>query len=260
MRVMLLMPAHNTVQTLAATVAEVPARYRSDILVVDDGSRDGTAELARSLGLEVISHPRNLGYGATQKTGYTEALARGLDAVVMIHSDNQYSAAAIPALLEPLRTDRADAVLGSRRLEDDPRALGMPGWRYLGNRFLTSCENRVLGLRLTDYHSGLRAYNTNLLRAVSFDKNSDDFVFDQQILVQARAAGLRIMEVPARCRYAHDTSSISFSGSVSYGLGTLRTLALYRRHKRSPDPNGLLNPRQTFSGPERPLNRPEATD
>ncbi len=234
--VWIVMPALNSAATLAATVADIPARFRHQVLLVDDGSRDRTVAEARTLGLEVVSHPRNRGYGAAQKTGFQEVLARGADLVVLLHSDFQYDAAALPALVAPILEGRADAVLGSRLLAGDPRAHGMPWWRYRGNRLLTGCENRTLGLNLSDYHTGLRAYARNYLTTIRFLRNSDGFLFDQQILVQGASAGMRILEVPARCRYTHVTSSISFPGAVRYGLGTLGLLAEYRRFIRQGRP------------------------
>ncbi len=247
----IVMPAYNAEQTLAATVADIPAPFRQRVLLVDDGSRDRTVAEGLALGLEVVSHPRNRGYGAAQKTGYREVLHRGAALVVLLHSDFQYDAATLPSLVTPILDGQADAVLGSRLLEGDPRSLGMAWWRYRGNRLLTVVENRTLKLALTDYHSGLRAYSRTYLRAVRFHRNADGFLFDQQIMVQGVAAGLRIAEIPARCRYTHVTSSISFPRSVAYGVGTLRVMAAYRRFVRDGRPAG------TWLSPAR---RPDAPD
>jgi glycosyltransferase involved in cell wall biosynthesis len=230
--VLVVMPALNAARTLEATVAELPAEYHARLLLVDDGSTDETSRVARALGIPVIAHPENRGYGANQKTCYAEALRQRVDVVVMLHPDHQYDATAVPRLVAPIEAGEADIVLGSRLLAGDPRDQGMPWWRYRGNRVLTTCQNRILGLELTDYHSGLRAFRTAALERLPFRENSDDFLFDQQILVQAVSAGLRIREVPARCRYFPEASSISFPRSVRYGLGTLGLLAGFAGGRR----------------------------
>lgn len=237
------MPAHNTVRTLERTVLEIPAELRSHVLLIDDGSTDGTGELGRKLGLEVLRHERNLGYGAVQKTGYRAALQRGAEAVLMLHSDYQYPAISGPAMLALLADGRADVVLGSRMSEGDPRDAGMGHWRYWGNRGLTAMENLAFNLHLTEYHTGLRAFSARFLQGVRFEGNSDDFVFDQQILAQAVAGDFRIVEIPSACRYFEEASSISFRRSVRYGLATVRVAAAFRLHRAGVFPQPWLEPR-----------------
>jgi glycosyltransferase involved in cell wall biosynthesis len=179
----------------------------------------------------VIRHRRNLGYGGNQKTCYRQALAMGADVVVMLHPDGQYDPAMIPNLCRVIESGEADIVLGSRWLGLDPAKAGMPWWKRLGNRFLTSAENRVLGLNLSEYHTGYRAYSRRFLRAIPFLENSNDFVFDTQVLIQAATFGFRIGEVPAIGRYHADASSVSFRTSTVYGLKTLAALLRYVMHR-----------------------------
>ena len=239
MNVVVVLPAFNAARTLEATIAEIPAEYRDGMLLVDDGSTDDTVGRARDLGLQVVTHTHNRGYGANQKTCYQEALRRGADVAVMVHPDHQYDATAIHDLLSPLLTSDADVVLGSRMLLGDPRSTGMPGWRYRGNRLLTACQNRVFGLDLTDYHTGFRGFTAQFLQAVRFLDNADDFLFDQQILAQAVTGGFRVVEVGVRCRYGPESSSISFAKAVRYGLGTLQLLGRHKWHQSSPGSAGL---------------------
>lgn len=224
LRTLVVLPAYNAARTLQATLQDIPSDFVCELLLVDDASTDQTVTLARSLGLDVVMHPRNRGYGANQKTCYAEAIRRGAELVIMLHPDHQYDASVLPALRETLMSGNADIVLGSRLLDRDPRLTGMPPWRYLGNRFLTACQNRVLGLSLSEYHTGLRGFRVDALRRLPLERFSDDFVFDQQILIAAARAGLRIHEVPAGCRYFPEASSISFRRSVRYGLETLLAL------------------------------------
>src|SRR5439155_202927 len=179
-------------------------------LLVDDASADATVSVATALRLDVIRHQRNLGYGGNQKTCYRQALAMGADVVVMLHPDGQYDPAIIPNLCGVIEDGDADIVLGSRWLGLDPAKAGMPWWKRLGNRFLTASENRVLGLRLSEYHTGYRAYSRRFLEAIPFLENSNDFVFDTQVLIQAATFGFKIGEVPAIGRYHDDASSVSF--------------------------------------------------
>jgi glycosyltransferase involved in cell wall biosynthesis len=193
-------------------------------LLVDDASADRTAELAVELGIDVIKHPRNLGYGGNQKTCYANALLMGAEVVVMLHPDGQYDPGLVPALCRAVEEGRGDLVMGSRWLGLDPAAAGMPGWKRAGNRFLTWVENQVLGLDLSEYHTGYRAYSRRFLETVPFAENSNDFVFDTQVLIQASAFGFRVAEIPAVGRYFEDASSIGFRTSVVYGLKTLGAL------------------------------------
>lgn len=218
------MPAYNAERTLARTVAEIPSGAADEIILVDDASRDRTVTVARDLGLNVIVHSENRGYGGNQKTCYREALRDGADVVVMVHPDFQYDPARIPDFTRPILSGEADAVIGSRFLEGDPRAGGMPWWKYVGNRFLTAVQNRVLGAHLSECHSGYRAYHRRVLEHVPFQAFSDEFAFDSEMIVHLVSGGFRIAEVPIPSRYEADSSSLGFPGSVRYGFQTLRTL------------------------------------
>ena len=230
-RVIVVMPAYNAARTLGACVADVPEDCVDEIVLVDDASRDETVAIARQLGLTVINHDSNRGYGGNQKTCYTEALKRGADVVVMVHPDHQYDPRIIPDLLAPLREGRADAVFGSRMLGGKALEGGMPRWKFVANVALTAIENAVLGLRLTEYHSGFRAYSRRYLQAVPFALNSDAFVFDSEIIVQGVIARQRIVEVPIATRYFPEASQIGLSASVRYGLAILQLLARYLLHR-----------------------------
>lgn len=223
-RTLIVLPAFNAARTLEATLAEIPADFDHALLLVDDGSTDDTVALARKLGIEVLCHERNRGYGANQKTCYAQAMARDMEVVIMLHPDHQYDASVLPELRRTLLETPADIVLGSRTLQRDPRRSGMPAWRFWGNRLLTTCQNRILHLHLSEYHTGLRAFRVSALRQLPLERFSDDFVFDQQILIAAARQGLRIAEVSAACRYFPEASSISFRRSVRYGLLTLWSL------------------------------------
>ncbi|MBI1913683.1 MAG: glycosyltransferase family 2 protein [Planctomycetes bacterium] len=222
------MPAYNAEKTLAATLADMPPGCADEVLLVDDGSKDRTVEIARAMGLTVIVHPHNRGYGGNQKTCYQHALERGADVVVMIHPDYQYDSRVIPHAVGFIELGICDVVLGSRiRSRDEAFRGGMPAWKYLANRFLTAVENLALGQNLGDFHSGFRVYRREVLERIPFEKNSDDFVFDTQFLVQAVRLGFRLGDVPVPVRYFKEASSINFRRSVRYGLGTLGTLGLY---------------------------------
>jgi glycosyltransferase involved in cell wall biosynthesis len=212
-------------------VGDIPQGHADRILLVDDASADATVSVATALRLDVIRHQRNLGYGGNQKTCYRQALEMGADVVVMLHPDGQYDPAIIPNLCKVIEDGEADIVLGSRWLGLDPAKAGMPWWKRIGNRFLTGAENRVLGLRLSEYHTGYRAYSRRFLEAIPFLENSNDFVFDTQVLIQAAAFGFKIGEVPAIGKYHADASSISFETSTVYGLKTLGALARYVTHR-----------------------------
>jgi GT2 family glycosyltransferase len=230
-RRVIVLPAYRAAKTLVEVVGDIPQGHADRILLVDDASKDATVSVATALRLDVIRHARNLGYGGNQKTCYRQALAMGADVVVMLHPDGQYDPAIIPNLCRVIESGEADIVLGSRWLGLDPAKAGMPWWKRLGNRFLTASENRVLGLRLSEYHTGYRAYSRRFLEAIPFLENSNDFVFDTQVLVQAAAFGFKIGEVPAIGRYHEDASSTSFRASTVYGLKTLGALARYVLHR-----------------------------
>jgi glycosyltransferase involved in cell wall biosynthesis len=231
-KTVIVMPAFNAANTLQSTLDEIPPGIADRIILVDDGSRDGTAELAASLELIVVAHPHNAGYGANQKTCYMEALRDGAGVVVMLHPDGQYDPAILGKMVEVIRSGRADVVLGSRFLiPGGARAGGMPWWKRIANRFLTACENAALGLGLSEYHTGYRAYSRRFLTTVPFLRNANDFVFDTQILTQAASFGFTVAEIPVRTRYFADASSVNFRVSVVYGLKTLWTLVRYRLHR-----------------------------
>jgi hypothetical protein len=227
----IVLPAYRAARTLKEVVEGIPQGQVDRILLVDDASADSTVSVATALKLDVIRHPRNLGYGGNQKTCYRAALAMGADVVVMLHPDAQYDPAIVPELCRVIEEGKADIVLGSRWLGIDPRTAGMPGWKRAGNRFLTWLENRTLGLNLSEFHTGYRAYSRRFLETIPFLENSDDFVFDTQVLVQAAAFGFSFGEVPAVGRYFEDMSSIGLRTSVIYGLKTLACLARYILHR-----------------------------
>ncbi len=231
-KVIVVMPAYNAARTLVRTYREIPSEVVDHVILVDDLSRDDTVAVAQLLNLQVVVHRQNLGYGGNQKTCYGTALAEGAEVVVMLHPDYQYDATRIPALIAPILAGDADMMLGSRFL-GDPLAGGMPRWKYAANRFLTALENRAFGLQLSEYHSGYRAYSRRLLETIDYHANSDDFVFDQELVSQVVAAGFRIREIPVPTRYFTEASSVNFRRSVVYGLGTLRTLLRHRRAMRS---------------------------
>ena len=230
-RRVIVLPAYRAAKTLAEVVGDIPQGHADRILLVDDASKDATVSVATALRLDVIRHQRNLGYGGNQKTCYRQALAMGADVVVMLHPDGQYDPAIIPNLCRVIESGEADIVLGSRWLGLDPAKAGMPWWKRIGNRFLTGAENRVLGLHLSEYHTGYRAYSRRFLEAIPFLENSNDFVFDTQVLVQAATFGFKIGEVPAIGRYHADASSTSFRTSTIYGLKTLAALLRYVFHR-----------------------------
>ena len=231
-RVIVVMPAYNAAQTLVRTYGDIPAGVVHHVILVDDVSKDDTVAIAKLLDIHVVVHRQNTGYGGNQKTCYDTALAEGAHVVVMLHPDYQYDATRIPDLIAPILAGEADMMLGSRFL-GDPLAGGMPRWKYLANRFLTGLENRVFGLHLSEYHSGYRAYSRELLETIDYHANSDDFVFDQELVSQVVAAGLRIGEIRVPTRYFTEASSVNFRRSVVYGLGTLRTLAAHRAKVRA---------------------------
>jgi glycosyltransferase involved in cell wall biosynthesis len=229
--VIVVMPAYNAAKTLEKTYADVPFDLVDHVILVDDVSADETVDVARKLGLEVIVHRQNRGYGGNQKTCYDAALAAGADVVVMLHPDYQYDATRIPDLVAPILAGEADLMLGSRFL-GDPLAGGMPRWKYVSNRFLTTVENLAFGLRLSEYHTGLRAYSRQLLETIPYHLNSDDFVFDQELVAQVVAASdLRIGEIAVPTRYFAEASSVGFRRSVVYGLSTLRVVARFFLHR-----------------------------
>jgi glycosyltransferase involved in cell wall biosynthesis len=230
-RIGVVLPAYNAEATLARTLAELDRSVIDEVVLVDDASTDQTVELARKLGLEPIQHENNLGYGGNQKTCYRRVLELGADVIVMVHPDYQYSPRLVPAMASMIAYGEYDLVLGSRILAQNSVARGMPRYKYVANRALTMVENIVLDQKLSEYHTGLRAFSRPLLAALPFERNSDAFVFDNQIIAQAVAVGAHIGELSCPTRYEADSSSIDLRSSVRYGLGVLRTCADYRLHK-----------------------------
>ncbi len=227
-KVIAVMPAYNAERTLAATLADMPSGCVDEIILVDDGSKDRTVEVARQMGLTVLVHPENRGYGGNQKTCYRTALEHGADIVVMIHPDYQYDSRVIPHAVGFLELDICDVVLGSRiRSREEALRGGMPKYKYIANRFLTAFENCALGQNLGDFHSGFRVYRKEVLERIPFERNSDDFVFDTQFLVQAIRLGFRLGDIPVPVRYFDEASSINFRRSTRYGLLTLATVGQY---------------------------------
>jgi glycosyltransferase involved in cell wall biosynthesis len=241
-RVIVVMPAYNAAQTLERTYADIPAEIVDHVILVDDVSKDQTVEIARQLGLQVIVHAQNKGYGGNQKTCYDAALSEEADVVVMLHPDYQYDATRIPALIAPIVAGEVDLMFGSRFL-GDPLAGGMPKWKFVSNRFLTGLENLAFGLHLSEYHTGFRAYSRRLLETVPYHRNSDDFVFDQELAAQAVAAGFKIGEIAVPTRYFEEASSVGFKRSVVYGLATLRVVARFLLHRIRVRPSPKLTPR-----------------
>jgi glycosyltransferase involved in cell wall biosynthesis len=227
-KVIAVMPAYNAERTLAATLADVPVGSVDEVILVDDGSKDRTVQVAREMGLTVLEHLRNRGYGGNQKTCYRTALEHGADIVVMIHPDYQYDSRVIPHAVGIIELGICDIVLGSRiRSRQEALAGGMPVWKYISNRFLTIFENLALGQNLGDFHSGFRVYRREVLERIPFERNSDDFVFDTQFLAQAVRLGFRLGDIPVPVRYFAEASSINFKRSVKYGLSTLAVMAQY---------------------------------
>jgi glycosyltransferase involved in cell wall biosynthesis len=248
-KVVIVMPAYNAAKTLERTYADIPHDVVDHVILVDDVSHDRTVEIAEHLGLDVIVHRQNLGYGGNQKTCYDRALEVGADVVVMLHPDYQYDATRIPQLVAPILAGEADLVLGSRFL-GDPLAGGMPRWKFVSNRFLTGVENAAFGLHLSEYHTGLRAYSRRLLERIPYRLNSDDFVFDQDLIAQVVAVGgLRIDEIAVPTRYFEEASSVGFKRSVVYGLSTLRVVARYLLHRTGLRRSAKLRPRRPASEP-----------
>ena len=225
------MPAYNAAKTLHMTYADLPHDVVDLVILVDDGSKDETIRVAKELGLELFVHDRNYGYGANQKTCYREALRAGADIIVMVHPDYQYDPTLLPQIIDPIRRGEADVVLGSRLLGGQALQGGMPWWKYVSNRFLTWCENTAFGLTLAEYHTGYRAYTREILEAVNLETNSDNFIFDQEIMAQFVEVGARVDEVPVPTRYFAQASSASFVQSSIYGLSILYLLARYQLHR-----------------------------
>jgi len=225
-KIVIVMPAYNAAKTLEKTYHDIPKGLASEVILVDDGSSDKTISVAKKIGLTVYIHKKNTGYGGNQKTCYKQALKRDPDIVVMIHPDYQYDSSLMNDLVKPIIDGRADIMLGSRiRTRSEALAGGMPLYKYIANRFLSLVENIVTGTNLSEFHTGFRAYNRKVLRSINFSKFSNDFVFDQQMLIAALYGNYRISEIPVPVRYFKEASSINLIRSIRYGIMTLVVLA-----------------------------------
>ena len=247
-KVVVVMPAYNAAKTLKQTYSDIPEGAADEVLLVDDASSDQTIEVAKGLGIRTFAHPANRGYGGNQKTCYTEALRAGADIVVMLHPDYQYDPKRIPDIVTPIREGRADLVLGSRLADGEALAGGMPLYKYIANRFLTTCENLVLGQHLSEMHTGYRAYSRRLLETIPFMENSEDFVFDTEVIVQTAAMGFGIAEISVPAKYMPEASSIRFAASSIYGMKTLWTLVRYVLHKTGLRKDPIFIPHNASNG------------
>jgi glycosyltransferase involved in cell wall biosynthesis len=239
-KVIVVMPAYNAAKTIEKTYADIPAGIVSQVILVDDVSEDETVQIAERLGIQVIVHIQNRGYGGNQKTCYFHALAAGADIIVMLHPDYQYDSALIPELIRPIQDEGADLVLGSRFLSGGTLAGGMPLYKFISNRFLTEMENLVLRQHLSECHTGFRAYSRRFIETIPFILNSDNFVFDTQVIVQAVAFGFKMAEIAVPTRYFKEASSVNFQRSVVYGLATLNTLLEYLLDRAGVKPSALF--------------------
>ena len=231
-KVHVVLPAYRAAETIPEVARSMPVESADRALLVDDASPDDTSDVALREGLDVLRRPTNRGYGANQKTCYVQAILDGADAVVMVHADNQYDPALVAQMVKPIAYDIADVVIGSRLLEDEAIAGGMPRWKWVGNRFLTTIENLAFRRGYSEYHTGYRAFSTEFLRSIAFLRNDDGFVFDQEIFAQMVARRARVLELPIPTRYFREASTVSFRASVEYGLRTLGVLARYRLDER----------------------------
>jgi glycosyltransferase involved in cell wall biosynthesis len=227
-KIVVVMPAYNAEKTLKKTYEEIPHEIVDEIVLVDDKSLDRTAEIAQTLQIHTLVHPQNRGYGGNQKTCYAMALDLGADIIVMLHPDYQYTPKLITALASLIAEGVFDCVLGSRILGVGALKGGMPRYKYFSNRFLTAIQNILLGYKLSEYHTGYRAYSRKVLQAVPFELNSENFIFDNQILAQIIYSGFSIGEISCPTRYMDDSSSISIIDSIAYGIGVLQTSLAYR--------------------------------
>jgi len=230
-KVIVIMPAFNAEKTLAQTYSEIPVGLVDEVILVDDASADGTVEIAHKIGITVFQHKKNLGYGGNQKTCYRQALERGADIVVMLHPDYQYSPRLLTAMVAMIGSGHYDAVLASRILGKGALNGGMPLYKYISNRVLTALENILLGSKLSEFHTGYRAWTREVLMNLPLEVCSDDFVFDNQMLAQAIYANYRIGEISCPTKYFPEASSINFYRSMIYGLGVLKTACLFRLNR-----------------------------
>jgi glycosyltransferase involved in cell wall biosynthesis len=229
--IVVVMPAYNAERTLRRTYAEIPTDVVDDVILVDDKSQDQTAEIARTLGINTIVHSKNLGYGGNQKTCYKEAIKLGAGVVIMVHPDYQYTPKLITAMASLIAEGLFDCVLGSRILGVGALRGGMPRYKFVANRLLTFAQNLLLDYKLSEYHTGYRAFSRKLLETLPLETNEDGFVFDNQMLSQVIYAGFNIGEITCPTRYMEDSSSISFPKAVLYGIGVIKTSAAFRLHR-----------------------------
>ena len=241
-KVIVVMPAYNAEKTLRQTYEELPLEYIDEVILVDDASKDSTTAIARELGIRTILHRENRGYGANQKTCYTEALRHGADIVVMIHPDYQYSPRLATAMASMIASGHYDVVLGSRILGGMSLKGGMPLYKYIANRFLTLFQNLMLSAKLSEYHTGYRAFSRRVLETLPLNENSDDFIFDNEMLTQAVHFGFRIGEISCPTRYFEDASSINFRRSVKYGFGVLATSTKFALQKWGISNSSIFSP------------------
>jgi glycosyltransferase involved in cell wall biosynthesis len=231
-RIVVVLPAYNAERTLEQTYREIPFDIVDDVILVDDASKDNTSELGRSLGIQhIIRHDHNKGYGGNQKSCYNKAIEIGAEIVIMLHPDYQYTPKLIRAMCGMIAEGVYPVAFGSRILGNGSRKGGMPLYKYIANRLLTAFQNVLMGQKLSEYHTGYRAYTAEALKSISYQKNSDDFVFDNEVIAQLFMAGYEIGELTCPTRYFEEASSINFSRSVTYGLGVLRVSFTYRMHK-----------------------------
>ena len=227
-KIIVIMPAYNAELTLEKTIRDIPAGYVDEIILTDDASKDRTVEIAKTLGVTVLEHDNNTGYGGNQKTCYAAAREREADIIIMIHPDYQYDPRVIPAAINIIENDICDIILGSRiRTRQEALEGGMPVYKYISNRFLTTFENVILGQNLGDFHSGFRVYKRQVLEKISYERNSDDFIFDTEFLAQCVYSGFRIGDIPVPTRYFSEASSINFRRSLKYGIQTLLVMMKY---------------------------------
>ncbi len=232
-KIYVVMPAYNAEKTLAVTYHDLPMGLVDKVILVDDGSSDKTVEVARGLGLEVVVHKKNRGYGGNQKTCYKTALALGADVMVMVHPDHQYDPKLVPALVKTIVNEGYLAVFGSRMInKKDALAGGMPKWKFIFNIFLTKIANLFLKTKFTELHSGFRAYDKKIFDLVDIEKNSDNFIFDTQIIIQLVDKNIKIKEIPISTRYFPEASQIGLKASINYGLGILYNVFLYKTRLR----------------------------
>lgn len=243
MKIIAIIPAYNVGKVLGKAIEAIPKGSIHEIVVVDDGSTDDTAEVARRMGAMVVSHGKNRGYGGAQKTGYGMAIERGADVVVMVHGDNQYDPAFVPQFISKIIDEGYDVVTGTRMVIGDALSGGMPMWKFIPNRFLTWLENLVFHTSLTDYHNGYRAFSINFLRKVPLELLSEKFDFDTDIIIQAAIRRVKIAEVPHPTRYQSENSQMPFLQGVRYGLGILQTISRYILHRLKIWPQPLFSER-----------------